>query len=390
VSACNGKRINSIELDKSGNLWVASNNGLLKRTSKEWLNLDEMLMATDTKGKYFKLHVPENTNNLIFSAPLSVGCIAEKGGHWMWSGSDGLPYGPVTTIKSWNETLWFGTNKGLAKKGDNWRYYHGKRWLPNNKINDILPIDEHTTWIATPSGISQIQEVEMNLEDKAAHIENVIDARHNRRGMINASYLSVAGDISSSKTINQDNDGLWTSTFLAAESFRFAVTKSDEAKHNAIRTFEAMEWLEEVTGISGLPARSYAKITDKVKQSHSPHAKIWRPSPNKEWQWLDDCSSDEIVGHMFAISVFYDLVANKKQKKRIEAQVTRITDHIIDNDFHIIDYDGLPTRWGVYHPDSMNHSKNWAYEKCLYSLELMAHLKTAVYITGNEKFEETY
>ena len=59
-------------------------------------------MATDTKEKYFELHIPDNTNDLIFSAPLSVGCIAENGDHWMWSGSDGLPYGPVTTIKSLN------------------------------------------------------------------------------------------------------------------------------------------------------------------------------------------------------------------------------------------------------------------------------------------------
>ena len=221
-------------------------------------------------------------------------------------------------------------------------------------------------------------------------IVEIIEARHNRRGMINASHLEIPGDLSTSTTVNQDNDGLWTSTYLASESFRYAVTKSEKAKANATRTFEAIEWLEEVTGISGLPARSFAKISDNVEQSRSPHAKIWRPSPHKDWQWLDDCSSDEIVGHMFAISVFYDLVADNKQKKRIEAQVTRIMNHIIDNDFHIIDFDGKPTRWGVYHPDSLNHSKNWAYEKGLYSLELMSHFKTAVYITGNEKFEKTY
>jgi len=390
VPATNGKRINSIASDKNGNLWVVSNKGLLKRTPKEWQNLDEMLMATDTKGMYFNLHIPKSTNDLVFSAPLSVGCIAENGDHWMWSGNDGLPYGPVTTIKSFNNTFWFGTNKGVAKKDDQWRYYHGKRWLSNNKINDILPIDEYTTWIATPAGINQIKLVEMSLEEKSDYIVEIIENRHNRRGIINVSHLEIPGDLSTSKTVNQDNDGLWTSTYLASESFRFAVTKSEQAKANAIRTFEAIEWLEEVTGISGLPARSYAKTTDNVQQSRSPHPKIWRPSPHKEWQWLDDCSSDEIVGHMFAISIFYDLVADNKQKKRIQAQVTRIMNHIIDNDFHLIDYDGLPTRWGVWHPDSINHSKNWAYEKGLYSLELLTHLKTAVYITGNEKFEKTY
>ncbi len=60
-------------------------------------------------------------------------------------------------------------------------------------------IDEYTVWIATPNGISQIQQVEMTLEEKAAQFEKVIDARHNRRGLVNVSHLTVPGDISSSK-----------------------------------------------------------------------------------------------------------------------------------------------------------------------------------------------
>jgi hypothetical protein len=151
-----------------------------------------------------------------------------------------------------------------------------------------------------------------------------------------------------------------------------------------------LEWLEQVTGISGLPARSYAMKSDSIVQSRSPHPKKWRPSPNPDWQWLDDTSSDEIVGHILGISLFYDLVADNAQKERVKDLVTRIMNHIIDNDFHLIDYDGKPTRWGIWHPDSLNNSMNWAYEKGLYSLELLSFLKAAVYLTGNPKFENTY
>ena len=385
-----GKRINSIILDKGDYLWLASNKGLFKRTLKEWLNLDDFLMAKGTKEVYFSLHIPNETNDLLFSGLFSVGCIAENGQHWMWSGTDGLPFGPVTEIRSINKTLWLATDKGAIKKDKKWHYYHGQRWLPDNKINDILPIDEYTVWIATPSGISQIQQVEMTLEEKAINYDKIINLRHNRRGLVNLSHLDVPGDISSSKMVNEDNDGLWTATYLAAESFRYAITKSPEAKKNAIRTYDALERLESVTGISGLPARSYAMATDSVKQSRSPHPKVWRHSPDKKWLWLDDTSSDEIVGHMFAIPIFYDLVADDNMKIRIKGLVQRIMDHIIDNDYHLIDYDGKPTRWGVWHPDSLNYSKNWAYEKGLYSLEILSFLKAAVYITGNQKYEQTY
>lgn len=390
VPETQGKSVNSIALDPNGILWVATDRGLLKRIPKEWQNLDEMLMASGTEEKYFELHIPPGTADLLFSAPYSVGCIAGNGDHWMWSGKDGLPYGPVTTIRSYGKVRWFGTDKGVARKDQTWRYYLGKRWLPDDRVNDILPIDEHTAWIATPKGISQIQRVKMNLEEKAAHYEKIIAERHNRLGLVNYSVLDRPGDLTSSRTVNQDNDGLWTCTYLAASCFRYAVTRSEEARENAVRTFEAVERLETVTGIPGLPARSYARSTDSVTHSRSPHPKRWRPSPDKAWQWLDDCSSDEVVGHLFAISIFYDLVADSEQKKRVEGLVRRTMDHIIENDFQLIDYDGKPTRWGIWQPDSINHSKNWAYEKGLYSLEILSFLKAAIHITGDQKYEKTY
>ena len=385
-----GKRVHSIVSDDNHNLWLATNDGLLRRTSKDWFNLDDMLMANGTKRVYFSLEQPAGKNEILFGGLFSIGCIAENGDNWMYSGADGLPYGPVTTIKSQNETLWLGTDKGAIKKDKNWHYYLGKRWLTDNKINDILPIDSQTIWIATPKGISQIQKVEMTLGEKAAIYEDIIQKRHNRRGLVNISHLSVPSDLSTSKTKNEDNDGLWTSTYLAAECFRYAVTKDADAKENAIRTYKALERLETVTGISGLPARSYALVSDSVEQSHSPHPKKWRHSPDRQWQWLDDTSSDEIVGHMFAIPLFYDLVADDTMKIRVKNLVERIMNHIIDNKFHLIDYDGEPTRWGVWHPDSINHSKNWAFEKGLYSLEILSFLKTATYITENPKFKKTY
>jgi len=390
IEAATGKRVNAIALENNGNLWLATNNGLLQRKGNQWVNLDDVLMANGTGRTYISLYTSGEENKLLFGGLFTVGCIAENGDNWMWSGMNGLPYGPVTTIRSDKDVLWFGTAKGAIKKDNSWHYYLGKRWLPDDKVNDILSVDDHTVWIATPKGISQIQQVEMTLPEKAAIYENIIQKRHVRRGLVNISHLSVPGDIYTSKTINEDNDGLWTSTYLAAECFRYAVTKNPEAKKNAIRTFEAMERLETVSGIPGLPARSYAMVTDSVEQSRSPHPKRWRPSSDPKWQWLDDTSSDEVVGHMFALPLFYDLVADAAMKQRIKVLVQQLMDHIIDNDFRLIDYDGKPTRWGIWTPDSLNHSTNWAYEKGLYSLEILSFLKAAVYITGNPKYEKTY
>jgi hypothetical protein len=56
--------------------------------------------------------------------------------------------------------------------------------------------------------------------------------------------------------VSEDNDGLWTSIYVASQAFRYAVTKDPEAKRNAWRAFEGMELLNNVTGIPGLMARS--------------------------------------------------------------------------------------------------------------------------------------
>ena len=383
-------RVNAIEKDARENLWVATTDGLWRRTSEKWVNLDETLMAVGNERTYFSLAIKNEGRDLLFGSPWSVGCIAGDGNHWAVRGADGLPYGPVNVIRPARNGLWLGTGKGAIRKDSAWHYFNDRRWLPVNKVNDILPVDGRTVWIATPKGISQIQQVEMTLVQKADIYEQIIDKRHNRLGLINISHLNVPGDLSTSYTENEDNDGLWTGCYLAAECFRYGSTKSPDARVKAVRTFEALERLEIVTGIRGYPARSYALATDKVKQSRSPHPKQWHFSPDGKWQWLDDASSDEIVGHIFSLALFHDLVADNLQKKRAEDLIGRILDHIIDNDFQLIDFDGKPTRWGIWNPDSLNLSPNWMYERGLNSLQIMSHLKTGISLTGNPKFEKAY
>ena len=382
--------VNQIVAGKDSDLWVTTLNGLWQRSDNRWLRLDDYLMAEGTEQKYYGLESRNQGKEIIFSSPYSVGCIAANGEHWSYSGSEGLPFGPVKVIRSTGCDYWFGTDKGVIKKDSTWHYYYGKRWLHEDEVIDLLIIDKNTVWVCTPHAISEIKEVEMTLAQKGEIYEEVIEKRHNRLGLINRSTLEIPGDLSSSKIKNQDNDGLWTSTYLIAQCFKYGATGKEDARLKAIRTFEALERLETVTGISGYPARSYARAVDHVEQSRSPHPKHWHLSPDGRWQWLDDTSSDEIVGHLFSISLFIELVAEGELKDRAIQLIDRIVSHIIDHDFQMMDYDGEPTRWGIWNPDSLNNSPRWAYERGLNSLQILSHLKTAYHFTGNSKYEENY
>ena len=380
-----GARVNDIALDSKNDLWLATNQGLLRRMSGKWINMDQTMMAYGLKHTYFALESRINREEILFGGLFAVGCLAENGDHWILRGADGLPYGPVTTIKTQGTTLWLGTGFGAIKKDESWHYYAGKRWLPNDKVNDILPVDEHTAWMATPEGISQIQEVKMTLDEKATAFEERIRLRHDRYGLVADTDLLTPGDLSTSRTRTEDNDGLWTSVYLAAECFRYAVTQSPEAKANALKAFGALERLENITGIPGFPARSFVAANESTGKGGE-----WHLTPDQKWKWKGDTSSDEMVGHMFALPLFYDLVADGAVKDRAKKLIHRIMNHIVDNKFHLIDIDGKPTRWAVWSPDSLNVKTNWMYEKGINSLQILAFLKAGFHVTGDQKFESAY
>jgi hypothetical protein len=93
---------------------------------------------------------------------------------------------------------------------------------------------------------------------------------------------------------------------------------------------------------------------------------------------------------MFAYPLFYDLVAKGEMKDRARSLVDRIMTHIVDHNFELVDLDGLATRWGVWNPDSLNHSVRWMYERGINSLQILAFLKSASHVTQNPKYEKAY
>lgn len=389
VPELKGARVNGLAMDADQQVWAATLSGLWRQWNGHWLNLDESLMAVGNQRQYFSVAIGANGSDVLFGSAFSVGCVSRSGDHWVKRGPDGLPFGPATTIRLVGGDMWLGTRRGAIRKDSAWHYYLGKRWLPHDKVNDILEVSPGVVWIATDQGVSQIGRVRTSLEAKAEMYEEVIGKRHDRRGLINISKLKTPGDLTTSYTENEDNDGLWTACYLAAECYRYACTQSVASKVLAVRTFEALERLEKVTGISGYPARSYAAANDHVEESRSPHAKQWHYSRDRKWKWLDDTSSDEITGHLFSLALFHDLVADAAQQRRAQQLISRIVTNIIDHNFQLIDYDGKPTRWGIWTPDSLNLSPNWMYERGLNSLQILSFLTTAYHYTHEKKFADT-
>ena len=171
-----------------------------------------------------------------------------------------LPCSEVTDIKEINGQLWFGSANGayfLNNKGK-YSYFAGERWLPGNHVRMIDAGPDRSVLILTDKGLGQLSFSSITLEEKALFYEKQVREKNIRYGF-NCSSVGIPDGYSSGTTGNQPSDNLWTGMYLAAELFRYKVTRSEDAKENALEAFEAIERLHTVTNIPGLFARSFER-----------------------------------------------------------------------------------------------------------------------------------
>jgi hypothetical protein len=301
-----------------------------------------------------------------------------------------LPWNEVTALaEEQPAVIWVGTKRGLIiinfMTRDVRGYLAGRRWLPDDHVTGIgvEKLKGNVIWVETPKGFSRIEYKQMTLAEKSKAFVERIRARHVRHGLTASSHLRTPGDLSTNQMVSSDNDGLWTQMYIAAEAFRYAVTKEADARANARQGFEAMLRLEEITGIPGFPARSFIKIGEDVQ----PQDGEWHTTPDGQWRWKGDTSSDEIVGHYFGYAVYHDLVADEAEKQKIRAVVSRITDHILNHNYQLIDVDGKRTRWGWWAPEDIWSDPD---ETGLRALHMLSHLRVAHHITGAQRYLDAY
>jgi hypothetical protein len=285
-----------------------------------------------------------------------------------------------------NSVTWVGTPQGAVRLSVDARsgsltkeFFAGPRWLPDDRVVGIgfdNQADRQVVWIETPKGFAKIVWTPMTLAEKSRVFVERVQARHVRWGLTADSRLREAGDVKSNQTVSTDNDGLWTAMYVAAESFRYGVTKAADARTNARTGMQALMRLESITGIPGFPARSFIK----KGVDEQPSDGEWHDTKDGVWRWKGDTSSDEIVGHYFVYPIYHDLVADDTEKVALRGVIDRITNHILDNGYHLVDVDGKPTRWGWWAPSEIWEDPD---ETGLRALHMVSHLQVAIHLAGS-------
>ena len=258
-----------------------------------------------------------------------------------------MPWTELTTISNIDGKIWFGSTSGAMLRTDDGKfsYYASQRWIPSDTIVDIAKGPENSVLLLTNNGLGKICFEEMTLAEKADFFDKQVRDRHIRTGFNATVSRMVNGDVTSGSMENSDNDGLWTSMYLAGETFRYSVTKSADALQNVRESLDALERLYTINPMkSGFPSRSFERAGYNVGDEP------WRATEDPEWDWKSTTSSDEAIGHIFAFSAIAELVDQPELRDKAIMLIDTLMSHVVKNDFYMIDWNGEPTRWGRWNP----------------------------------------
>ncbi|WP_114749120.1 hypothetical protein [Pleomorphovibrio marinus] len=307
-------------------------------------------------------------------------------------GEDGLPVEDTRSLTlGFDNDIWIGTSRGAVRRVNDkdYHYFGASHWLPDNHVHDIA-VGDNIVFIGTDTGIGILQYFPFTLAQKNAYYESHLEKwGHKRMGFIHTLY-DYEGEWL--REIS-DNDGGHTATYLAAMSYKYAVTGEQTARSEAVDAFQAMVWLERITPIDGLIARSiWSRKGDTGEMGQRGSGGLpakWNATADSLWYWKGDASSDEVIAHFYSVAIFHDLVAEGKEKELAKAHMTRIAGYIIENGWVLIDFDGKPTRWGRWNPEYLLRPYGWD-DKGVNGLEALAFSRAAYEASKDPKFLEAY
>jgi len=188
-------------------------------------------------------------------------------------------------------------------------------------------------------------------EADALAISQNIQARH-------FPYLTVLDPIFDNPTGNTivsytrcGDSALWTGFYLAAEAFRYNVTRSPDALANARRAFGGVQSLVDVTGNNVLArcllndGSPYAQAIQSEEATNG----IYHSGPPNFW--VGNTSRDEYSGVIFGLGVAYDLIDDPAMRSSIAQVVTRLVQFLKDHGWTVVLPDGTVTTTFLDRPD---------------------------------------
>jgi len=131
----------------------------------------------------------------------------------------------------------------------------------------------------------------------------------------------------------------WTGHYLAAEAFRYKVTRSPEALANAWVALRGIRSLIDVTG-NGVLARCLAPADSPyaaaIQREEAGHGIYYTVFGGRSYFWIGNTSRDQYSGVMFGLSAAYDMIDDPTVRDFIRTDVTRILRFLINRGWNVV------------------------------------------------------
>src|SRR5262249_54554745 len=140
--------------------------------------------------------------------------------------------------------------------------------------------------------------------------------------------------------------------YLAAEAFRYKVTRSADAMNDIRMAVAGIKGLVDVTG-TNLLARCYFRADSPFAagiQSEESSNGIHSAPP---WVWVGNTSRDQYSGVVFGLAVAYDMVEDAALKSSISDLLTRIIRFLTGNNWSVNMPDGSSSTTFLVRPDQI-------------------------------------
>lgn len=193
------------------------------------------------------------------------------------------------------------------------------------------------------------------VEQQALDISAQIPIKHLPHGSIlNPVFSSPSSNDIVSYTRCGDS-AIWTGHWLAAESYRYAVTRDPAALVAARQALAGIQMLVDVTGADNLLARCafpddspYAAAIASEEASHGRYRATLNGQP---YSWIGDTSRDQYIGAIFGLSVASEVVDDAQVRATASDLATRLIDRLLTKDWTVVMPDGSQSTTFILRPD---------------------------------------
>ena len=189
---------------------------------------------------------------------------------------------------------------------------------------------------------------------EAIAISANIQARHLPFGTVLDPVFSSANSDRISTYTRCGDSAIWTGHYLAAEAFRYKVTRSPEALANVTKSVAGIKALTDITGTDLLarcmfPAASPYSTSIQAEELHNG---IY-PGRQSGILWVGKTSRDQYSGVLFGLAVAYDMMDDGPLKDSIAQLATRQIDFLLSHFWTVVMPDGSISTSFIARADQM-------------------------------------